>query len=143
RHRPRPGAGRGRHNPSGRCARTTQAVQFTRMAPLPRAAPQRLLTIRASPDEERRSCPAPVAAEIADPAWHSIRLVIVARSNRAWPGPGPSPDGQSFMLTLPPSPSLPLPQPRRTTARASRPSLIDLRFKGDPWVVAHTDGTAS
>src|SRR5262245_62918900 len=47
------------------------------------------------------------------------------------------------MLTLPPPPSLPLPQPRRTTGRASRPSLIDLRFKGDPWVVAHTDGTAS
>jgi hypothetical protein len=26
---------------------------------------------------------------------------------------------------------------RRVVIRASRPSLIDLRFKGDPWVVNH------
>lgn len=29
----------------------------------------------------------------------------------------------------------PLPISRRLTIRACRPSLIDLRFKGDPWVV--------
>ena len=27
--------------------------------------------------------------------------------------------------------------------RSVRPSLIDLRFTGDPWVVDHEDGTAS
>jgi hypothetical protein len=27
--------------------------------------------------------------------------------------------------------------------KANRPSLVDLRFTGDPWVVAHGDGTAS
>jgi hypothetical protein len=27
--------------------------------------------------------------------------------------------------------------------RAVRPALTDLRFKGDPWVVDHQDGTAS
>jgi hypothetical protein len=32
--------------------------------------------------------------------------------------------------------------PRRSV-RAVRPSLIDLRFKGDPWVVDNQDGTAS
>jgi len=30
----------------------------------------------------------------------------------------------------------PAPISRRATVRACRPSLIDLRFKGDPWVVA-------
>src|ERR1041384_970849 len=56
-----------------------------------------------------------------------------------------SPPKVPFMLTLPPppSPSLPRTPPRRTVTRASRPSLIDLRFKGDPWVVDHDDGTAS
>ena len=29
----------------------------------------------------------------------------------------------------------PAPISRRVTVRACRPSLIDLRFKGDPWVV--------
>ena len=32
---------------------------------------------------------------------------------------------------------------RRRTVRAVRPSLIDLRFKGDPWVVDNRNGTAS
>jgi len=32
---------------------------------------------------------------------------------------------------VPPAPS----SSRRVTVRACRPSLIDLRFKGDPWVV--------
>ena len=27
--------------------------------------------------------------------------------------------------------------------RSIRPSLLDVRFRGDPWVVAHEDGTAS
>ncbi len=27
--------------------------------------------------------------------------------------------------------------------RCVRPSLLDLRFRGDPWVVDHQDGTAS
>lgn len=27
--------------------------------------------------------------------------------------------------------------------RSVRPSLLDLRFTGDPWVVDHADGTAS
>lgn len=27
--------------------------------------------------------------------------------------------------------------------RSVRPSLLDLRFTGDPWVVGHEDGTAS
>jgi hypothetical protein len=27
--------------------------------------------------------------------------------------------------------------------RSVRPSLVDLRFTGDPWVVDHADGTAS
>jgi hypothetical protein len=38
------------------------------------------------------------------------------------------------MLNLAPSPTIPN-KPRRVVIRASRPSLIDLRFKGDPWVV--------
>jgi hypothetical protein len=32
-------------------------------------------------------------------------------------------------------PSSSAPVARRVTVRACRPSLIDLRFKGDPWVV--------
>jgi hypothetical protein len=32
---------------------------------------------------------------------------------------------------------------RRRTVKAVRPSLIDLRFKGDPWVVDNQDGTAA
>jgi hypothetical protein len=34
------------------------------------------------------------------------------------------------------------PQPIRPL-RSVRPSLVDLRFTGDPWVVDHRDGTAS
>ena len=30
-----------------------------------------------------------------------------------------------------------------TSLRCVRPSLLDLRFTGDPWVVDHEDGTAS
>jgi hypothetical protein len=46
-------------------------------------------------------------------------------------------------LAIPPIvTSLPYPPPsRRMIIRACRPSLIDLRFKGDPWVVAD-DGRA-
>ena len=34
--------------------------------------------------------------------------------------------------------------PRSAPAfRSVRPSLLDLRFTGDPWVVQHEDGTAS
>lgn len=36
------------------------------------------------------------------------------------------------------SPAQPL-----TPLRSVRPSLLDLRFTGDPWVVDHEDGTAS
>jgi hypothetical protein len=36
---------------------------------------------------------------------------------------------------VPPAP-VPPPVTRRITIRACRPSLIDLRFKGDPWVVS-------
>jgi hypothetical protein len=32
---------------------------------------------------------------------------------------------------------------RGVRLRSTRPSLLDLRFTGDPWVVAHEDGTAS
>ena len=36
------------------------------------------------------------------------------------------------------------PSPRSAPAfRSVRPSLLDLRFTGDPWVVEHEDGTAS
>jgi hypothetical protein len=40
-------------------------------------------------------------------------------------------------LAIPPivPPAPPAPVSRRVTVRACRPSLIDLRFKGDPWVV--------
>jgi hypothetical protein len=34
------------------------------------------------------------------------------------------------------------PSSRRVVLRASRPSLIDLRFKGDPWVVEQVGGAA-
>jgi hypothetical protein len=30
-----------------------------------------------------------------------------------------------------------------STLRSVRPSLLDVRFTGDPWVVQHEDGTAS
>lgn len=44
---------------------------------------------------------------------------------------------QSVMpRTIQPPRSLPL-------LRSVRPSLLDLRFTGDPWVVDHEDGTAS
>jgi hypothetical protein len=34
--------------------------------------------------------------------------------------------------------------PRRPgSLRSVRPSLLDLRFTGDPWIVDHRDGTAS
>jgi hypothetical protein len=41
-----------------------------------------------------------------------------------------------------------MPAPSRSPTSASplrsvRPSLLDLRFTGDPWVVDHQDGTAS
>ncbi len=39
-----------------------------------------------------------------------------------------------------PSPHCP---PVRPGLRSVRPSLVDLRFSGDPWVVAHPDGSAS
>jgi len=45
------------------------------------------------------------------------------------------------MLNLAPSPTAHNRSVRRVVIRASRPSLIDLRFKGDPWVVAQ--GTAA
>ena len=32
---------------------------------------------------------------------------------------------------------------RRRTVKAVRPALIDLRFKGDPWVVDNRNGTVS
>jgi len=32
---------------------------------------------------------------------------------------------------------------RGLSLRSVRPSLLDLRFTGDPWVVEHEDGTAS
>jgi hypothetical protein len=38
-------------------------------------------------------------------------------------------------IALPPAPHERTPPTRRVVLRASRPSLIDLRFKGDPWVV--------
>lgn len=43
------------------------------------------------------------------------------------------------------SPCRPTFSHRRTSRlpRSVRPSLIDLRFTGDPWVVDHCDGTAS
>jgi len=37
----------------------------------------------------------------------------------------------------------PTPISRRVTLRACRPSLIDLRFKGDPWVVAREQRQAA
>ena len=37
-----------------------------------------------------------------------------------------------------------IPSPKPTPPlRSVRPSLLDLRFTGDPWVVDHEDGTAS
>ena len=36
-----------------------------------------------------------------------------------------------------------LSQVRRPPLRSVRPSLLDLRFTGDPWMVDHCDGTAS
>jgi hypothetical protein len=43
------------------------------------------------------------------------------------------------MVNFAPTPSLETTDHRcrRVIIRASRPSLIDLRFKGDPWVVDH------
>jgi hypothetical protein len=35
-----------------------------------------------------------------------------------------------------------VPQPL-APLRSIRPSLLDVRFSGDPWVVAHEDGSAS
>lgn len=42
----------------------------------------------------------------------------------------------------------PMQRPRQSlrppaSLRSVRPSLLDLRFTGDPWVVDHEDGTAS
>lgn len=42
---------------------------------------------------------------------------------------------------LPQSPTVARPLSRRL--RSVRPSLLDLRFTGDPWVVPQPDGTAS
>ena len=41
-------------------------------------------------------------------------------------------------LAIPPivAPLDPMPVTRRLSIRSCRPSLVDLRFKGDPWVVA-------
>jgi len=41
------------------------------------------------------------------------------------------------MLNVAPPAHVQRPPLRRVPIRASRPSLIDLRFKGDPWVVSH------
>jgi hypothetical protein len=43
------------------------------------------------------------------------------------------------MVNFAPTPGLAIKDhsSRRVVIRASRPSLIDLRFKGDPWVVNH------
>jgi hypothetical protein len=41
------------------------------------------------------------------------------------------------MLNAAPSPAANRPAHRLVVIKASRPSLIDLRFKGDPWVVPH------
>jgi hypothetical protein len=47
------------------------------------------------------------------------------------------------MLTLTEIPTTsPHPRPTRDL-RSVRPSLVDLRFTGDPWVLDHRDGTAS
>jgi hypothetical protein len=35
------------------------------------------------------------------------------------------------------------PYPPLQPLRSVRPSLVDLRFTGDPWVVDHQDGTAT
>ncbi len=40
------------------------------------------------------------------------------------------------------SPSFQTPSPL-SRLRSVRPSLLDVRFTGDPWVVDHADGTAS
>lgn len=42
------------------------------------------------------------------------------------------------MINSPPEGQLRRSQPKRTI-RASRPALVDLRFKGDAWVVAHDE----
>jgi hypothetical protein len=42
-----------------------------------------------------------------------------------------------LQLTAPP------PRSRRKSSKTTRPSLVDLRFKGDAWVVPHDDDTAS
>jgi hypothetical protein len=41
------------------------------------------------------------------------------------------------MFNFAPSAPVQRPAQRRGAIRASRPSLVDLRFKGDPWVVWH------
>src|SRR4051794_19755077 len=46
-------------------------------------------------------------------------------------------------LAIPPVvAAVPPPPSRRVTIRACRPSLIDLRFKGDPWVVLEQEQAA-
>jgi hypothetical protein len=40
------------------------------------------------------------------------------------------------MLNHAPTPHIPPPITQQVVIRSSRPSLIDLRFKGDPWVVS-------
>lgn len=46
------------------------------------------------------------------------------------------------VLTNPMPRSQQCPKPP-TSLRSVRPSLLDLRFTGDPWVVDHEDGTSS
>jgi hypothetical protein len=46
------------------------------------------------------------------------------------------------MLSEPPAGAI-LPRRSVRTLRSVRPSLVDLRFTGDPWVVDHEDGSAS
>jgi hypothetical protein len=40
-------------------------------------------------------------------------------------------------------PAVARPPEMSSPLRSVRPSLLDLRFTGDPWVVDHQDGTAS
>jgi hypothetical protein len=47
---------------------------------------------------------------------------------------------KSLMRLMPRTPPSPKPP---VSLRSVRPSLLDLRFTGDPWVVDHADGTAS
>jgi hypothetical protein len=52
--------------------------------------------------------------------------------------PAVEPPHEVIMLNLPAMP----PNPQNRVIRACRPSLVDLRFKGDPWVVARENQAA-